>query len=142
MSDADVEVPLLDLKPQYASIREEVDAAIQSVLDSQMFVLGPEVAGLEAEVAAYCGAGHGVGCASGSDALLLPLMAMGVGPGDQVVLPTYTFFATAGTVARLGAEPVFADIEPGSYNATPGTLACAAARCSRLKVLLPVHLYG
>lgn len=142
MSEEPVKVPLLDLRPQYASIREEVDAAIRGVLDSQQFVLGPEVEALEAEVAAYSGAGHGVGCASGSDALLLPLMALGVGPGDQVVVPTYTFFATAGSVARLGAEPVFADLDPASYNVTPQTLARAAERCTRLKLLLPVHLYG
>ncbi len=139
---SDVRVPLLDLRPQYAGLREEIAEAIQGVLDSQQFVLGPEVEALEAEVAAYSGAAHGVGCASGSDALLLPLMALGVGPGDQVVVPTYTFFSTAGSVYRLGAEPVFADIEPRTYNATPETLARAAERCTRLKAIMPVHLYG
>jgi dTDP-4-amino-4,6-dideoxygalactose transaminase len=135
-------VPLLDLRAQYATIRAEIEAAIAPVLESQRFVLGPEVEALEEEVAGYCGARFAVGCASGSDALLLALMALGVGPGDQVVCPTYTFFATGGAISRLGAEPVFADVDPASYNASAATLERAAARCARLRALLPVHLFG
>ena len=133
-------VPALDLKAQYRAIRDEVDRAIRSVVDSQHFVLGPEVAAFEAEAAAYCGARFAVGCASGSDALLLPLLAWGVGPGDEVVTSPYSFFATAGAVWRTGARPVFVDIEPDTFNLDPGRLA--AAITPRTRAILPVHLFG
>src|SRR5438552_14419895 len=109
-------VPLLDLKAQYGPLRDEIRAAIDRVCDSQMFILGPEVSALEEEIAAYCGAKHAVGVSSGTDALLIALMAAGVGSGDEVVTSAYSFFATAGTVARLGAVPVFVDIQRESYN--------------------------
>jgi dTDP-4-amino-4,6-dideoxygalactose transaminase len=133
-------VPLLDLKAQYRSIRDEVDAAVMGVLESQHFILGPEVAALEAEVAAYSAAAYGVGMSSGTDALLAALMAVGIGPGEEVIVPTYTFFATAGVVARLGAKPVFVDIDPVTYNMLPD--ATAAAITGRTKAIIPVHLYG
>jgi dTDP-4-amino-4,6-dideoxygalactose transaminase len=136
----DVEVPLLDLKVQYHSIRAEIDDAIARVVDSQYFILGPEVAALEAEVAAYSGVAHGVGMSSGTDALLAALMAIGVGPGDDVIVPAYTFFATAGVVSRLGATPVFVDIDPITYNLLPD--AVAAAVTARTRAVIPVHLYG
>jgi dTDP-4-amino-4,6-dideoxygalactose transaminase len=135
-----VEVPLLDLKGQYRAIRGEIDAAIARVVESQYFILGPEVAALEEEVAAYSGAAHGVGMSSGTDALLAALMALDVGRGDEVVIPTYTFFATAGVVARLGAKPVFVDIDPVTYNILPE--AVAAAVTERTRAIIPVHLYG
>lgn len=135
-------VPLLDLKPQYRAIRAEVDEALRRVVESQQFILGPEVEALEKEVAAFIGAPHAVGCASGSDALLLALLALNVGPGDEVIVPTYTFFATAGAVARLGARPVFVDLDPTTYNLDPAGVRTAAARCRRLRAVIPVHLYG
>ena len=112
------------------------------MVESQHFILGPEVEEFEREIAAYCGAPEAVGVGSGSDAILLALMAHGIGPGDQVLCPTYTFFATAGCVARLGAEPVFADVDPATLNLTPEDAERAARRCRRLKALLPVHLFG
>jgi dTDP-4-amino-4,6-dideoxygalactose transaminase len=142
MTDPKPRVPLLDLRAQYASIRDEVDAAIRGVVESQAFILGPEVDALEREIAAYCRARFAVGCASGSDALLLALVALGVEPGDEVICPAYTFFATGGAIARLGAVPVFADIEPFSYNLDPEAARAAARRCKRLKALMPVHLFG
>lgn len=145
MADATGEppaVPLLDLRAQYAQVRERVEAAMRRVVESQHFVLGPEVEAFEAEIAAYCGARFGVGCASGSDALYLALDALGVGPGDEVVCPSYTFFATGGAVTRLGARPLFCDIDPASYDATAATMAEAAGRGRRVRALLPVHLFG
>lgn len=136
------EVPLLDLQAQYATLRDEIDRAIAGVLESQRFIMGPEVEALEREIAAYSDAPHAVACASGSDALLLALTAVGVGPGDEVLCPSYTFFATAGAVWRLGARPVFCDIEPASYNVDPARMREAAAGCRRLKALLPVDLFG
>jgi dTDP-4-amino-4,6-dideoxygalactose transaminase len=133
-------VPLLDLKPQYQALKSEIDAAIASVVESQYFILGPEVSALEEEVAAYSGAAHGVGMSSGTDALLAALMAAGVGPGDEVIVPAYTFFATAGVVARLGAKPVFVDIDPVTFNITPG--ASEAVLGERTRAIIPVHLYG
>jgi dTDP-4-amino-4,6-dideoxygalactose transaminase len=135
-----VNVPALNLKAQYATIRDEIEPVIREVLESQMFVLGPEVARLEAEIADYCGAAHGIGCASGSDALLLPLMALEIGPGDEVITSPYTFFATAGAVWRLGARPVFVDIEPDTYNLDPTLIE--AAITERTRAIIPVHLYG
>jgi dTDP-4-amino-4,6-dideoxygalactose transaminase len=135
-----VAVPALDLKSQYQSIRDEIDAVVRRVIDSQMFVMGPEVAQLEAELADYCGVAVGIGCASGTDALLLPLMALGIGPGDEVITTPYTFFATAGSIWRTGARPVFVDIEPDTYNIDPARIE--AAITPRTRVIIPVHLYG
>jgi len=135
-----VSVPALNLKAQYQSIRDEIEPVVREVLESQMFVLGPEVSRLEAEVADYCGAASGIGCASGSDALLLPLLAIDVGPGDEVITTPYTFFATAGSIWRTGARPVFVDIEPDTYNIDP--MQIEAAITPRTKAIIPVHLYG
>jgi dTDP-4-amino-4,6-dideoxygalactose transaminase len=133
-------VPLLDLKQQYDALKADIDAAIARVVESQHFILGPEVAALEAAVAEYSTAKHGVGMSSGTDALLAALMACDVGPGDEVIVPSYTFFATAGVVARLGAIPVFVDIDPVTYNILPD-LAEANIRAAT-KAIIPVHLYG
>lgn len=141
MSD-EIPVPLFDLKQQHAAIRAEIDQAVARVIDSGLFILGPDVAELEKEIAAYCRVPHAVACASGSDAILLALQALGVGAGDEVICPAYTFFATAGYISRLGARPVFADIDPVTYNIAPDAVRRAAKRCSRLKAILPVHLYG
>ncbi len=138
----DVTVPLLDLRAQYATIKPEIDEAIARVVESQVFILGPQVSGLEEEMAGLLGCRHAIGCASGSDAILLALMALGVGAGDQVLCPAYTFFATAGSVARLGAVPVFADIDPATYNMDPDSARYAASRCDRLAAIMPVHLFG
>ncbi|HEX8161016.1 MAG TPA: DegT/DnrJ/EryC1/StrS family aminotransferase [Pyrinomonadaceae bacterium] len=137
---ATMRVPLLDLRAQYETLREEVLASVGRVLESQGFVLGADVGALEAEVASYAGARHAVGCASGSDALLLALMALDVRAGDEVVTTPYSFFATAGSIARLGARPVFVDIEPRSYNIDPEKIG--AALTERTRALMPVHLYG
>jgi len=133
-------VPLLDLKTQYTAMRDEIRAAIDRVCDSQQFILGPEVAALETEVAAYCETTHAVGLSSGTDALLVALMALDVGAGDDVVTSPHSFFATAGVIARLGARPVFADIDPATFNLDPK--AAAAAITPRTKAIIPVHLFG
>ncbi len=133
-------VPTVDLKAQYATIREEVQAAIERVCEAQYFIMGPEVQAFEAEIAAYCGAEHAIGVSSGTDALLVALMALDVGPGDEVVTTCYSFFATAGVIARLGATPVFVDVEEDSFNMN---LEQAEARIGeRTKALMPVHLFG
>ncbi|MAT81332.1 MAG: transcriptional regulator [Phycisphaerae bacterium] len=138
----EINVPLLDLKAQYDTLRDEIEPIIRDVVESQWFIMGPKVADFEAAVADYSGTSHAVGCASGSDALLLALMAHDIGPGDEVICPSYTFFSTAGSIWRLGAKPVFCDIDPGTYNCTVETIAEAASRCSNLKAIMPVHLFG
>jgi len=133
-------IPLVDLVAQYHSIQAEVDAAVQRVLESGHFILGPEVSALEEEVSAYLGVKHAVGVASGTDALVLALRASDIGPGDEVIIPAYTFFATAGAVMLTGATPVFAEIDPQTYCLDA---ADAARRISaKTKAIIPVHLYG
>jgi dTDP-4-amino-4,6-dideoxygalactose transaminase len=133
-------VPLLDIGRQNTPLRDEIRAAIDRVCDSGKFILGPDVEQLEASVARYTGAKHAIGCASGSDALLLALIALGIGPGDEVILPSFTFFATASAVWRLGAMPVFVDIDAATFNLCPKTTAARITRAT--KAIIPVHLFG
>ena len=142
-------VKLLDLSQQYRAMRGEVLKRVQEVCDSQSFILGKNVKGLEEEVARFCGARHAVGVASGSDAILLSLMAIGIGPGDRVLTTPYTFFATASAIVRLGATPVFIDIEPETYNIDPHGIEEYLKKASRrssisksIKAIIPVHLFG
>jgi dTDP-4-amino-4,6-dideoxygalactose transaminase len=139
-SASDVAVPLLDLTAQYRPIREDLLGAITRVCDSQRFIMGAEVEALERELATHIGVAHAIAVSSGTDALLAALMALGVGPGAEVITPTYSFFATAGCVSRLGATPVFVDIDPVTFNADPGAMARAVTR--RTRAILPVHLFG
>ncbi|MFU8860936.1 MAG: DegT/DnrJ/EryC1/StrS family aminotransferase [Cyclonatronaceae bacterium] len=152
-SNSITSVELLDLKAQYNTIRDEIKEAVDRVLESQHFIMGPEVKALEQEMARYIRARHALGCASGSDALLLALMAIDIKPGDLVITSPYTFFATGGAIARLGAEPVFIDINPVDYNLRPSLvrsfLEGEHPLCSRfpdyadrVKAIIPVHLYG
>src|SRR5665213_3390335 len=133
-------VKLLDLQSQYLSIKAEVRRAIDEVCDAQALTLGPAVERFEKNLAAYCHTKHAIGVSSGTDALLCTLMALGIGPGDEVIVPTFTFFATAGCVARLGATPVFADIEFGSFNIDPKDVARRIT--PKTKAIMPVHLFG
>ena len=149
-------VPLLDLKAQFAQIRAEVMPLIEQVCTTQQFILGENVRGFEAEIARYCGAPFGVGVSSGTDALLLAIMALGIGAGDEVVTSPFTFFATAGTIARSGARPIFCDIDPVTFNISPSAVQTFIERdCvttadglvnratgGRVKAIMPVHLYG
>src|SRR5881227_2994009 len=139
-SGATVKVPLLDLRAQYAGIAAGVEAAVKRVLESGHYILGEDVAAFERELCAATGRKHAVAVSSGTDALLVALMALGVGAGDEVVTTPLSFFATAGAVARLGARPVFADIEPDSFNLDA---AAAVARVTpKTRAILPVHLFG
>ena len=135
-----MKVPLLDLKRQYQSIKNEIDGAVQKVLEGTQFIMGPEVKTLEENVTKYCGTKYGIGVASGTDALLLSLRVCGVGSGDEVIIPTFTFFATAGVVSRLGATPVFVDIDPDTYNIDPQLIEKKITR--NTKAIIPVHLFG
>jgi dTDP-4-amino-4,6-dideoxygalactose transaminase len=151
-----MKVALLDLKPQYQALKPEIDAAIIRVCDSQQFILGPAVRALEATVAKYSGCQFGIGVSSGTDALLIALMVLDIGAGDEVITTPYTFFATAGTIARAGARPVFCDIEPGTFNLSPAAVQrFIDERCEQrdgrlvnratggvIRALMPVHLYG
>jgi len=141
-----MQVPLLDLKAQLETIRAEVKAVVDEVLESTRYIMGPKVTELEEQIAAYCGARYGIGVSSGTDALLISLMALDLQPGDLVLTTPYSFFATAGVVSRLNAIPVFVDIDPGNYNLGPGQLAQwladNPAKIERVKAIIPVHLYG
>ena len=137
-------IPLLDLSSQLEPLREEIVAAVTRVVDSTTYIQGPEVTGLEEEISSYCGAACGVGVSSGTDALLVSLMALGIGPGDRVLTTPYSFFATMGVILRCGAEPVFADIDPVSYNIDPVAMANVLEQDTgkTIKAIIPVHLYG
>jgi dTDP-4-amino-4,6-dideoxygalactose transaminase len=151
-----MQVPLLDLKPQYRALKAEIDAAIERVCDAQAFILGPGVRELESAVAAYSGCTHGIGMSSGTDALLAALMALDIGAGDAVITSPYTFFATAGTIARAGARSLFVDIDPATFNLAPAAVERLLREdCERrdgrlvhratgttVRALMPVHLYG
>jgi dTDP-4-amino-4,6-dideoxygalactose transaminase len=156
MKSPKIAVPLLDLKPQYQALKAELDEAMLKVAASQMFILGPAVRELEDKLAAYSGAKHGIGISSGTDALLIALMALDIGVGDEVVTSAYTFFATGGTIARVGARPIFLDIEPASYNIDVNLVRQFLEKScerragglynretgGRVRALMPVHLYG
>lgn len=133
-------VPFFDLKRQFSAIRTDVDAAVAAVMGSQGFILGPTVADFESSIADILGVDHVIGCASGTDALLLPLKAMGLESGDEVIVPAFTFFATAGAVVNAGLEPVFCDVDPDTFNVTVETLD--AVRTDRTRAVVPVHLFG
>jgi dTDP-4-amino-4,6-dideoxygalactose transaminase len=135
-----VNVPLLDLVAQYRTIKDDVLTAMMAVIERQSFVMGPEVAQLEAEIARLSHAKHGIACASGTDALLLPLRALGLRPGDEVITTAFTFFATAGAIHNAGGTPVFVDIDPATFNISP--VAIEAAITSRTRGIVVVHLFG
>lgn len=144
---AKMHVPLLDLKAQYQNIRDEIEPIVQSVVEDQWFIMGPHVQGLEDELASYVGSEHAVGCANGSDAILLALMALGIDgvhadTKPRVICPAYTFFSTAGSPWRLGIEPVFADIDPVTYNMDLGHTRKLARTTDNIAAIMPVHLFG
>lgn len=133
-------IPMADLKAQYHSIKGEIDAAVQRVIENSQFILGPEVEAFEKEMAAYCGTAYAIGVASGTEALQLALLACGVGPGDEVITTPFTFIATAEAITQCGAIPVFVDIDPDTYNIDPKLIE--ARITAKTKAILPVHLYG
>lgn len=133
-------VPLLDLHREYAPIREDVLKAITEVVDSTQFIMGPKITELEAQIAAYCGTKRSIGVSSGTDALVIALMALEIGPGDEVITSPFTFFATAGSIARVGAKAVFVDIDPLTFNIDPSKIEAAVT--SKTKAIIPVHLFG
>src|SRR5262245_41500336 len=135
-----MKVPLLDLKAQYSTIRSEIGEAIERVIESQLFILGPEVEGLEQEIAAFCNARFAIGVSSGTDALLAALMAIGTASGDEVITTAYSFFASAGVIARLGARPVLVDIDPKTFNLDSTQMGQKIT--ARTKAVIPVHLFG
>jgi dTDP-4-amino-4,6-dideoxygalactose transaminase len=135
-------IPLLDLKAQYESLRATIEPLMHDVADSQWFIGGPKLDAFEQAMAEYCGTTHAVGCASGSDALLVSLMALDVQAGDEVICPSYTFFATAGAIWRLGARPVWVDIDPVTYQCDAQAIDAAATQCDSLRAIMPVHLFG
>lgn len=140
MSENPIAVPLLDLKPQYAALSDQLDEAVLNVARSQYFILGPEVTGFEAKAADYCGVEHGIGVSSGTDALIVAMMALGIGEGDEVITTPYTFFGTIGSIVRLGAVPVMVDIEPDSFNID--TTKIEAVITDKTRAIAPVHLFG
>lgn len=135
-----VQVPLLDLECIHAPLRTQMETALRTVLSTNRFIGGPEVESFEAEIAAYCGTQHAVGVSSGTDALIVSLMALNIGPGDEVIVPTFTFFSTAGSIHRVGATPVFCDIDPVSFNMDPASLESCITGNTR--AVMPVHLFG
>lgn len=139
-NDPSSPVPFIDLVAQYQTIRDEVREVVDEVFETQSFILGNEVSQLEEEIAAYCDARHAIGCASGTDALVLALMALGVGAGDEVITSPFTFFATAGAIHRVGAVPKFVDIEPVTFNLDPEQVESAIT--SKTKAIMPVHIFG
>ena len=133
-------VPLLDLKAQYAQIRNEIEPVVKDVIESQYFIMGPKVKEFEDNIANYCNVKHALGVSSGTDAILLALMALDIKPGDEVITTTYSFFATAGCISRLNATPVFVDIDPESFNIDPALIEAKITK--KTKAIIPVHLYG